>query len=339
MALDANRFPHLLDAVVNAVIDGEDETSIHSLRRTNHSVRDFIDRHIVRHVACTRRDDEVCDENGRPRRVFAVFTAVGRVRLDYGRPRVAARVRTLDIYADKLALSLPAHLHTCEPIQFPNLRYVRMFCDRWTELRGWISRDASGITMIIPITASRASFWSILLYAAPRAFRRWITVAPAQMFSDGRPDEPFTWSSDPLERSNAPEDTATGVNHSILHQDPVETSEFAELTGRRPSDLPFGKSFVSSVLTFEEAAEELKTDQQRALGQVTIRDCALAGPERLTRHFVDEYRSESWNPCPEEYPCRFVTLSGWRAQMTDEEWELVQSIPKSCWKLSEGWYA
>lgn len=318
--LDASCFPHILDAILSAAIQDQDERLIRTLRSTGSSVRDFIDRRIAPHAVCTRQDFEKYVAEGRPGgRRCVVHTAVGRIRLPFRKRRIAKLVRTLDVYSTKQISPLSDRV-----IQFPNLRYIRMFKNNYTGGMGPLPWDVSGLTVIFPLTTLQEDFADKFHATSPNCISRLITIAPRHMYlddSDGASDSDDSAhlsgdrSSSP-QQPNIPTLTETGG-----------AAASSQFVGKEPSGLPFGKDFVGAVYTYGETAHDLDIRlEQRSdhACRLPLKECTIVGPEELTRNFVQERMVAA-------HPCRAVSLLEWRAAITDEEWALIETIPKSMW--------
>lgn len=82
---------------------------------------------------------------------------------------------------------------------------------------------------------------------------------------------------------------------------------------------------MGAVFTYGETAQDVDIgieERPDHVRRLPLKDCAIVGPEELTRSFVQERVVAA-------HPCRMVSLSEWRTAISDEEWALIESIPKS----------
>lgn len=286
-------FPHIRDAILNFALGDPDDATIRALRLTQRSIREFVDRRIVQHIECTVQS-------------FSLSTMAGHVRLSFEDERVAAQVRILDVCkgGGKTPRAWPA-------VSFPNLRHARLLAVGHRIVLDWLISDSLDVILIVPIPASKSdtAYLALRIHTSPSVSRT-ITLVPAPKSS-----RPFS-----------PEETN-------------DLNALGRLVGQQPEELSrYRRGFMSCVTTVEDVGdtgegsdrpEYIQVRQEQKSEIQRIKDCVVAGQKDMTLAKVIEvehYGRPAWR-----FDRRYVSPAEWREELSDEEWELINSIPESAW--------
>lgn len=279
MYFDWGRFPHILDTVVLAALGSGDDQLVRTLRLTHRATRDFIDHRIVQHVVCVQRP-------------FALRTVVGRVRLAFEEPEVAARIRAFDMHMG-YNMTMRPYVDHYKPFKLPNLRFMRVFSvHRDGDPKFWLPDDARGLTMIYLVTKpyNNGYSWFVFRAKTPTFASRCITLAPGAYCMKGEDDD----------------------SHSAEQND---IDAFTKLVGKSPADLSLGKGFIGAIMNSGAPVQRLSNRTGLPFyPEPPVEDCAVVGPRDLAKDMLDKFTNDRHTG---QYPCRFVTLVDWRAELSD----------------------
>lgn len=286
-------FPHICDAILNLALGDPDDATIRALRLTQRAIREFIDRRIVQHIECTVQS-------------ISLSTAAGHVRLPFEDERVAAQVRILDVCKGRG--NTP---RTWPAVSFPNLGHARLLAVGHRVVLDWLISDSSDVTLIVAISASLGdTAYLALRMHTSASVSRTITLVPAP--KNRRPFSP--------EEAN-------------------DLNALGGLVGLQPEELSiYSRGFMSCVTTVEDVAdtgegsdraEYIQVRQGQKNSVQRIKDCVVAGQKDMTLARVIEvehYGGPAWT-----FDRRYVSPAEWREGLSDEEWDLINSIPESIW--------
>lgn len=289
-------FPHIRDAILLYALEDGDDSTIRVLRLTQRAIHDYIDRRIVQHVECSVQS-------------FNTTTAIGHVRLAFESENVASLVRVLDVVKGS-----SNDVRAWPAVSFPHLKYARLLCPGHRMVLDWLIADSSNVILIIPIVTSRpeAPYQTLRIHTGPSVTRT-ITLLPA------------------------PE-----------NRRPLSTEDMEDLTalgnrvGKQPTGLlQYRRGFVSCITTVDivddadtgdgsDQPEYIRVGGGSGSCLQRIKDCVVAGQADLTLAMVIEvehYGGPAWR-----FDRRYVSVVKWREELSNEEWDLIDSIPESVWR-------
>lgn len=294
--LDWACYPHIRDLILDAAPDD----TIPALRLTQRPVREYLDRHLAKHILYIVK-------SGR------LYTRAGHVQLAFQTAEVAPRIESIDIYPPDLF-----EPHDAVGLHLPNLRYARLPCigDLYNVLPTIAPAPQCVIQAVLPKEAVEdvtLNFWTSektqkMIFVFPRRlsalYCRNVHYSPA--VTDVRMSELVivllpgldnVWGDDidavPVRNRFKP-DYLQGIILECLRV-PGDTLTLVGLEGLN----------------------------RRIAGETTVGDL-------LRRHFLEDghFKRAAWPENPLGRRLQLLPLEDWKAQVPAREWELVCTLPE-----------
>lgn len=304
--LDWDYFPHVRDAILEFVLEDKHNGTIHALRLTQRAVRDFLDRRLVRHVVYTLQ----------PRHFY---TLVGKVQLRFVDPHVAARVRVLDVRPGSRPHNGIANCPPC--VQFPCVRYARVFCRKGASALAPLVKGASDLTVIYAVPFSEnLPDTSPIIGSHKFQPSRSIALLPIR-----RSDSVWDSYTIPAPQSEpvlafVQSDSGPSTPHEVRPE--YRTIEELHLRGLRLSELHLSELCVrfypDKKRQFILAGSSNPTGQRQWAGMIRFRHLSV-------RYYSGDNLDFRRDRMPD---VTRISWSEWWDELTCEEQELIQHLPE-----------
>lgn len=284
-------FPHIRDAILDCVFDDPDDDIVKALRAVNGTFRDVVDSRIVKHAVY------VLDPP-------SVHTYIGRVRLAFTDGAMADRTQILDVRPGRCLY------HGMEPkftlsVYFRRLRYARVFnanCER--NLPKLIGANPNLTVIYASLDVALRSNKPVGNHSLGAT--RTITLLPVYMGYAAI--------------------STTAEPQTLL--DARAVFAFVQHTSSKTDDeVIFHYSPWANII---QIGVRYHPDE--------VRECTLAGLSEPEWGFVGEmdvfenmnvgyYDWEGGRTLNHGPAVRRISWKAWRQELTEEEWELIASIP------------
>lgn len=295
-ALDWAYYPHIRDLILDAAPDDV----IPSLRLTQRSVREYLDRRLANHILYVVK-------KGR------LYTRVGHIQLAFQTENIASRIEAIDVYPPDLF-----EPHDAVGLHLPNLRYARLPCigDLYNVLPKITSAPQCVIQAVLPKEAVEdvtLNFW------VSKKTQKMVFVLPRRLSALRCRNVHYSPALSDVHMSELVIVLLPGLDNVW-----DENEEGVFIANRFKPD--YLQSIMMECLRVPGSTLTLvglEGLNRKIASETTIGDL-------LRRHFLKDFHFKRavW---PENHQGRrlhLLSLEEWKAQVPAQEWGLVSTLPE-----------